>query len=610
MPLQRYALLVLATYSATMAATLADLTTFRGTYPFGDRCGVPPSVPVFTSTDTSVNTYFMLNDLTPADTVRVQWTHQPTGAYWWRNQSPVSRIDNWCSYWPTLFITDISPRWGQWKVQVIVNNITLGEKLFTINLETPRGQQEFHEGFFDPIHPGCSHFAGWARDGNDLTATLSVDIEVDGFPPLRGIRADVDRGGTVGRHGWNKYDLQLYEDGSNPMVSVFYSGTRKHLGGSPQRFPPPDAQPGCFPPKPSSLTISWVASFAPPQTIMTGQTATVQWQVSGASQIQSRLCYGTSSDSATLCQQTATYWQYTGTNTSGTHTDFITALSQTTSQTLYAVVQAQAGGLTAYTPLALMTIIRPPPANTETGELRVYSGDLQYSIGAPIHTNLSDFIFLLHKRQLSQGSSRYSYSIIAFSTARNTGRWTPIINAHATMVIRENIDAFPDSFTIARRTHPSGPLALFREVVGGTDNLALWEYDQAPTGDAGLLDDAVGITANLIQTLVRAKYPASYTLTALEALKQFSDFFASRHALEIGPKSNIRQALARPNEFDVYTLTPHIDRFGDNAIRFFFIVDESNGQPQFFLRVQNNQGVMVSLEIDSDRSLLYADRRP
>src|SRR6202041_1069335 len=71
------------------------------------------------------------------------------------------------------------------------------------------------------------------------------------------------------------------------------------------------------------------------------------WQVSGASQIQSRVCYGTSSNPSTLCQQNATPLQTSG-GASLTANISAPTVSGAAPVTYYFIVQAQASGQTVY----------------------------------------------------------------------------------------------------------------------------------------------------------------------------------------------------------------------------------------------------------------------
>lgn len=583
-------------------------------------CSTPPLVTTFAVEAPRVYLYFDATGTQVGGVARSEWYRPDSGKHTTTTWRPITEV-GWNGYqcfsaWLSLGGTNVANYPGTWTVRVYWNSSTspLFSLTFTVGSESPRGPQPpAYEGYFDPIEPGCSHFAGWARDRNNPTNTVNVDIAVEGFPKLTAVPAnDSTRDfppdfAYLRGHAWNKYHLQLYEDGRPHLVRVYYSGTTEELAGSPRTFPPEGAQPGCFPqsPPPSPLTANWVQGSVPPQTMTSGQTASVRWQVSGPSQILSRLCYGISSDPATMCQQTATYWQSTGTNTSGTYSDSIIAPT-TSQQTLYAVVHAQANGQTVYTQPVQITVgvQSPPPAPRH--ELRIYSSDASKIQGSSPRSQLENFYVVMDKTRRS--GNIFEYKLCALSDSL----WAELEISSMTMIVPESMDVIETSFRVERSVDVPGG-GQRNNIIAGIDRG--WEDLSvvAPKMDAyDYITSQVwgtGIGAAGFFGTVR-KVPVGNLISAIAMIGDLSAEIIklTRENPDVYPSSEFSLRAQNVNAYDAHSLNAAKLESGINfdltyGVRYTVMVDESSGDvPWFYLKVKNEDGAVVGVEIRGDRS--------
>lgn len=233
----------------SQGATLRRAFTFKGAYT-GSQCAEPTADSAFTVADGQVHLYILVDNLQPTDVLTSRWVHQGSGRQNHEQTfTSVSSTGSWCFPGTWMSVSNLDSSWaGTWSADILVNGSRIGGATFRLSISLG-GLIPNYSGFFDPIATDCSHFSGWALDTNSPSTSISVDIEVSGFPRIT-IPANQARGdltGTLANHAWNKYDLQPYEDGQTHTVRVYYPGTTTEMPGSGRQFPPAGALAGCYP---------------------------------------------------------------------------------------------------------------------------------------------------------------------------------------------------------------------------------------------------------------------------------------------------------------------------------------------------------------------------
>src|SRR5689334_5842202 len=78
------------------AATYSDLLIYKGGYTGGSGCSAPQSAKSFTLADQQAHFYVLIQGMTPADNIQVQWVFLATGEAPWYHTLTVSSSGNWC----------------------------------------------------------------------------------------------------------------------------------------------------------------------------------------------------------------------------------------------------------------------------------------------------------------------------------------------------------------------------------------------------------------------------------------------------------------------------------------------------------------------------------
>jgi hypothetical protein len=354
------------------------------------------------------------------------------------------------------------------------------------------------------------------------------------------------------------------------------------------------------------LTVTWVSGSTPPANMASGQSYQVKWQVAGPAQIQSRLCYGSSSDPATICQQFATYWQNSGTNTSGTYGDTVLAPTVNGQQTLYVVAQAQANGQTVYTTPIQATV---SGLSTSRQEFHVYSASR--SVASVPNPLLDRMLAILEKT--NKGGSLFQYRLYVLTGIDTPGHF---LSMSCGMVRPESMNVVPSSLNVELANINDGVAAMdfYSNILAGTDSG--WE-------NATVLEpllDAQSKSGSLIFdtaiTLGSLFVPASYavgvgaaTATA-QILRDAADRVSSETSLT--PSSAFNSRLQALNDYDTVVLTVGgLPEFNTSYIagRFTFIVDESSGSvPWFYISATPTNSSLTSIELQDNRSTLRVCR--
>jgi hypothetical protein len=313
------------------------------------------------------------------------------------------------------------------------------------------------------------------------------------------------------------------------------------------------------------LTVSWVSGAAPPSTMTSGQSVEVKWQVAGPSQIQSRLCFGTSSDPATMCQQSGKYFQTTGMNTSGLSLDTITAPTTASQQTIYALVQAQASGQTIYTQPAIQIVVSPAVPSGPAVPTWTYSND----------PNLRGLVLVV-QRQATGSSYQYRFNIIS-----KAGFASDIATAHLTMV------APHDSTIKVHRTSLSAGViydGVYNpdSIVQSPDTAPWRTVSQAWNNWTTLAKDILGFV------------PLVGDVLSVDQL--IKDAEAAANLIGgIGPSSSLNDQLGS-DDYDVYGTDVSIGPF--LGVRISVNVDQfASSMPHFFLTIKESGTTVVGIEL-------------
>jgi hypothetical protein len=245
-----------------------------------------PSIGSFLPTDGKA-TVFLRFSGPPSGSMSVSWLDPNKSVYGGAGGS-WSNINQFTCFVSALPIagTAAASLPGTWNVRVSLNGTTVVDIPFTIGPVQVRGPATNYDGSFDPIATDCSHFAGWALDRNNAGTPTRVDIAVSGFPTVSTTanEARADLTGVLANHGWNLFNLQLYEDGALHTAHVYYAGTTQDLPGSPRSFPPSGAVSSCTSPGGSSgstPTVTWVSQ--PRSSFQNGDVLEGGWQIAGRS---------------------------------------------------------------------------------------------------------------------------------------------------------------------------------------------------------------------------------------------------------------------------------------------------------------------------------------
>jgi hypothetical protein len=597
----KLSLVVVCIMGAPLVVSGQQVQTFEAYKgPDPTSCAAPPAAQSFLNTDSSVNVYFSITGLNGGEVIKILW-YNPSGANpWYTAWNPVAPGYALDCFWTDFGIAAfISPSWGHWQAQITVNDQPIGSRI-TFDVETaaiePRGPT--YQGYLDTNATDCSHFGGWAYDSSNSTASISVDISISGFALVTVVanQARSDLTGNLANHGWNLYNLQQYEDGQTHTIHAYFHGTAQELTyAASQQFPPPGNQPsacsGGAPP--TSITTGWAGNGTPPGTIIAGQAFGVGWQVSGAASIVSRVCYGTSTDPSTLCQQAATAQQTTGA-TSLTASIVAPAVSGAAPVTYYFVVQAQAGGQTVYSSVVSCldtgTTIGPPNATTW-----IYGATaFPLSNITVLDSRLAGFTTILQRQQKSSSIYEYTLSVIGADAS-------PLNSALLTVVRKNAVTAVPTTYQAQiNYSNPSQILANFPQNLSSS-------WQTAPDANASQPGQALG---NAVIDLLSFDEEIGLALNTANLANNLAGFANSLLGLvssaNVYPTSALRIKLNDINDYHqdkLAAVAPSILLAGGQTFgfRFVFDINEQNGQPeQFFLRTENAWGSIVGLEIGTD----------
>jgi hypothetical protein len=262
--------------------------------------------------------------------------------------------------------------------------------------------------------------------------------------------------------------------------------------------------------------------------------------------------------------------------------------------TYYFVVQAQAGGQTAYSSVVASldtgTTVGSPSAATW-----IYSATaFPLSNIAVLDSRLTGFTTILQRQQKSLSIYEYTLSVIG-------GDVSPLNSALLTVVRKNAVTAVPTSYQAqVNYSYPSQILANFPQ------NLtAGWQT--APDANASQPGQAVG---NAVIDLLSFDEEIGLALNTANLANNLAGFANSLLGLvssvNVYPTSALRIKLNDINDYHqdkLAAVAPSILLAGSQTFgfRFIFDINEQDGQPeQFFLRTQNAWGNIVGLEIGTD----------
>jgi hypothetical protein len=554
-------------------------------------CIAPSAVTSFSPSDT-VYLYFSAQSLASGDVAAAHWVNPSNQWAWTSTWNPLSGGGNWC-FTTSIPASQLATS-GHWSVQIYINGQQVGQTTFSINAQSggsPPPSSPAYTGSFDATD--CSHAYGWAKDNNTPNSTVSVDMFLDGSFWAKisagDYRVDLANAG-IGNHAFNEYSLPSnLKDGNQHMISFKYSGTTTDLPGSPRSF-----QNSCgTTPPPSNITAAWSPGGAPAQTLTTGQSFSVNWQVSGASQIQSRICYGTNSTPSSLCQQGATSWQSSGPSS---QTTSLTAPIVSASQIFYFVVQAQAGSQTVYSAVAQSTVTgvtTPPPSGRD---LWVYSADPTSTLRCPAcNAQLRDFVVVVEKSTASASFNKYTITVLG-------DHLLEISSAGLSIVRTSGVNLEISSTRVFRNVDVPG-VGLLRNMEAGVDTgwqdmTTVTPYIQASGQVLTVVRDVIGffpVVGNLLGGAVSLQ----------DLYGDMGSFWSS--SSDVVPSPSMRQLMEDVNNNHVDNLMATRLRASFDGhlvfgVQFVANINDAAGLPQFFLKAKNTNGTFVGVEIGHDFS--------
>jgi len=538
-------------------------------------CSVPPAVQTFVTGSGTAYLYF---DATVAasDNLTNDWLAPDgnvlTGGNWGASSG------SFCFTGASLTIDANTPssRLGTWYARVYDNGSIIFSVPFTITSPggtPPQPSAPSYTGSFDNVD--CAHIYGWAEDQNHPSTTISVDIYVDGSfwatVSAGDYRSDLTTSG-IGAHAFNEYSLpSSLTNGQAHTVAVRYSSTSTGLPGSPKAF-----QNACGVTPTATLSAAW-ASGSPPQSIVSGQQFSLNWQVAGPSQIQSRVCYGTTSDQSALCQQQTTSWQNSG---PASLTANLTApvVTGTVPHSYYFVIQAEANGQTAYSSVvqSLDTGTSIGPSNVQTW---IYDS-LQYN-------QLSGFSIRLDKEHLSDSKYQYRISV------------TPDNNSIHSLDSAHLILLRPNSVTFDRQ---NSQILINHDLPQQILSSSAFDWQTPPSPYGG--------PPHFVQVMLDFIGLLSPEVGTIQGLAELSNDLSSADPT-VGPSTWFEGMMNDDNNYHVnrFFIGQQVHLFGSNptfGIRFAVTeIDESSGQaPQFLVIAKDSSGAIVGAEIGLDRKIL------
>ena len=572
-----------------LAANLQSVLV-SNSLPSTTSCVTPSSVSSFSPSDT-VYVYFYALNMNSGDHATAHWINPSNQWAWTTTWNPLSSGGNWC-FSGSITASQLATA-GPWSVQIYINGQQVGQASFGIATQGsggPTPTNPSYTGSFDAVD--CAHAFGWAKDNNNPNATISVDLSIDGSfwatITAGDYRVDLANAG-MGNHAWNEYSLPAgLHDGNQHTIRAKNSGSTSDVPGSPKTF---QNNCGTTPPA-SNVTASWSPGGAPPQTLTSGQSFSVNWQVSGASQIQSRVCYGTSSDPASICQQAASSWQYSGPSS---QTASLTAPSVSASQMFHFVVQAQAGNQTVYSAVAQSTVtgITTPPSGRN---LWVYSADPTRTLRCPACSNqLRDFVVVVEKSPASANFNKYAITVLGDNLLE-------ISSAGLSVVRTSGVNLQINSTRVFRNLDIPG-LGLLGNMEAGTDTgwqdmTTVTPYIQASDQVLSVVHDVVGffpVVGNLVGGAVSLQ----------DLYGDLGSFWSSSG--NVAPSTSMRQLMedVNNNHVDNLMATRLRSSFDGHlvfGVQFVAIINDAAGTPQFFLKAKNTNGTFIGVEIGPDYS--------
>jgi hypothetical protein len=320
-------------------------------------------------------------------------------------------------------------------------------------------------------------------------------------------------------------------------------------------------------------------------TIASGQSFTVNWQVSGANPIQSRVCYGTSSDPNTLCQQHATVWQ---SSSPATLSGSIAAplVTGTAPQTIYFVVQAQAGAQTVFS-----MVVQSSDSGTTIGPPSFPS----WVYDSTISSNLRGLTIRLEKHPIGVSPGGGSLQQYHIYVVRTDGYY--VNGAYLTMVLNKAM--FVDHTSYQQQTSP----AYYDNLLRNLGDSSYWHTATVADPNASTYG-RIAIDVLGFIPLEVAGYATS-TLSLLDDIRVLLP--------DVAPDTAF---VSKEQEDNTYT-TRHfyIDQqslWGTEGLHFVFSVQEDAAganQPDLYLRVGLG-GEVVGVQINaSDRNAPSVDRK-
>lgn len=216
----------------TPAATLGTIITFRGPYPEGAGCQVPERTSVFNAlTDHAVYVFYTLSNVRTGDVIQRKWINIAHNQLLVSDPVPYTgSATSGCGTTHNLTIADYPS--GDWRVELWVNNVKLGETTFSI-LPVNQGSNSL-QGFLD--NADCFHIYGWGRDLSDQSNKVVVNILSDGLP-VTSVTANRPRSDLPGDYAFDVPTPAAVKDGRQHTITAQFSGTQQALTRSGSGLP-------------------------------------------------------------------------------------------------------------------------------------------------------------------------------------------------------------------------------------------------------------------------------------------------------------------------------------------------------------------------------------
>lgn len=108
--------------------------------PGSQGCTAPPAATSFQPSDGKVHLYFYASNVSTSEIVRARWLRPDGSEAWWVQWNPVANPGTWCFTGGYYDISGVpSSQFGDWRVQVLVNQIEVASIPFNIGGAPPSG---------------------------------------------------------------------------------------------------------------------------------------------------------------------------------------------------------------------------------------------------------------------------------------------------------------------------------------------------------------------------------------------------------------------------------------------------------------------------------------